>query len=174
MTKKEKYALVEELKGDFTNFSGFYLVNIQGFSAEKNNNFRRKCFEKNLKVRSVKNSLLIKAMDALDDDYSEIYPALVESTSLIFIPDAAKEPAKVIKDFEEGAEGTMLKAAYIEGSTYLGGQYLDALTKVKSKADLIADVVALLQSPAKNVISALQSPAQKISGVLQTLAEREG
>jgi large subunit ribosomal protein L10 len=172
MTKQEKFEFVKELTDTLKDHPNFYLVDIDGFSVEKNNAFRRKCFENQLKIKSVKNTLLKKSLAAQSEDYSGIYEALHYSTTLIFVNEDAKQPAKVIKAFRQEGEKPLLKGAYIEGSAYVGDNNLDALINIKSKNDLIADVVALLESPIKNVVSGLQSSGNTIAGLLKTLEER--
>ena len=140
--------------------------------AEKTSAFRRACFGKDIKLMVVKNTLLAKALERLDGNYSELLGTLKGSTSLMCTT-VGNAPAKLLKDFvKKGDKLPVLKAAYVEESVYVGADQLDALCAIKSKNELIADIVALLQSPAKNVVSALQSAGTTIHGVLKTLGER--
>uniref|UniRef100_UPI0026355737 50S ribosomal protein L10 n=1 Tax=Turicimonas muris TaxID=1796652 RepID=UPI0026355737 len=151
----------------------FYLVETAGLNAEKTSALRRKCFDADVKLMVVKNTLLHKALESLDGDYSELYPALKGSTSLM-CTNVGNAPAKLLKDFvKKGDTLPALKAAYVEETVYVGADQLDALASIKSKNELIADVVALLQSPAKNVISALTSGGSKLHGILETLSKKE-
>ena len=145
-----------------------------GLDAARTSELRRACFKADIKLVVVKNTLLHKALERLDGDYSELYPALKEQTALMCTP-VANAPAKLIKDFVK-KDDTLprLKAAYVEETVYVGADQLDTLATIKSKNELIADVVALLQSPAKNVVSALQSAGGKLHGLLETLSQKEG
>jgi large subunit ribosomal protein L10 len=151
------------------------LTDIEALNAEKTSALRRECFKREVKLVVVKNSLLKKALENLNEvDYSPLYTSLKGNTAVMF-SQVANTPARLIKDFTKDSKGEgkpQLKAAYVQESFYVGAENLGALVDIKSKNELIADVVALLQSPAKNVISALQSSGQTIHGVLTTLAER--
>ncbi len=148
----------------------FYLVDMAGLNAEATSNLRRKCFKNDIKLVLVKNTLLEKAFDASEKDLKPVYDTLKGSTAVMFA-NVANAPAKLLKEYKK--EGVpALKAAYAEESIFVGADKLEELANIKSKNELIADVVALLQSPAKNVISALQSGAGTIHGVLKTLGER--
>ena len=148
----------------------FYLVDITGLNAEKTSNLRRKCFKSDIKMVVVKNTLLHRAFMASDVDFEPFYGCLKGSTAVMFT-NTANVPAKLLKEYQK--EGIpALKAAYAEESLFVGADKLEELAALKSKNELIADVVALLQSPAKNVVSALQSGANTIHGVLKTLGER--
>jgi len=173
MKKEEKTAIIESLKNTLSEYPCFYLVDVNGLNATATSDLRRKCFKSDVKMVVVKNTLLEKALEQLDTDYSALTPVLKGSTALM-LSNVANAPAKLIKDAADKKTGIpALKAAYAEESFYIGAEQLDALVHIKSKKELIADVIALLQSPAKNVISALQSGANTIHGVLQTLGERE-
>ena len=144
-----------------------------GLDAEKTSELRRACYKADIKLLVVKNTLLHKALEQLDGDFSELYPALKESTSLM-CTNVGNAPAKLLKDFvKKGDTLPALKAAYVEETVYFGADQLDALASIKSKNELIADVVALLQSPAKNVVSALTSGGTKLHGILETLSNKE-
>lgn len=170
MRKEDKALIIGQLGDKLKEYAHFYLVDVTGMNAAATSNLRRKCFAQQIKMVVVKNTLLHKAFEAAEIDYSPLYDCLKGSTAVFFC-DTANVPAKLIK--EEGKTGIpALKAAYAEEGFYVGADQLDALCAIKSKTELIADVVALLQSPAKNVISALQSAGQTIHGVLTTLGER--
>ncbi len=148
----------------------FYLVDLTGLNAEKTSDLRRKCFKSEIKLEVVKNTLLQKALEASGVDFSPLYDCLKGNTAVMFTT-TANVPAKLLKEYKK--EGIpALKAAYAEESIFVGADRLEELAALKSKNELLADVVALLQSPAKNVVSALQSGANTIHGVLKTLGER--
>ncbi len=173
MKKEDKGRIIKEIAETIKAYNGFYLVESAGLDAEKTSELRRACFKADIKLMVVKNTLLHKALESLDADYSELYPALKESTSLM-CTNVGNAPAKLLKDFvKKGDKLPVLKGAYVEETVYLGADQLDALAAIKSKNELIADVVALLQSPAKNVVSALQSGAGKLHGILETLSKKE-
>lgn len=173
MKKEDKALVIEHIVDTLKSYNGFYLVETAGLDAEKTSELRRACFNADIKLVVVKNTLLHKALEQLDGDYSELYPALKESTSLM-CTNVGNAPAKLLKDFvKKGDTLPLLKAAYVEETVYVGADQLDALASIKSKNELIADVVALLQSPAKNVISALSSGGNKIHGILETLSKKE-
>lgn len=175
MKKEDKTALISELQETLGQYQHFYLTNIEGLNAEKTSDLRRKCFKNDIKLVMAKNTLLKKALEAKGIDAS-LFDALKGNTALMLC-NTGNAPAKLIKEIlkaEKGKEGVKpeLKAAYVEETVYLGAQNLDILSTIKSKNELIADVIALLQSPAKNVVSALQSGSTTIHGVLKTLGER--
>ena len=170
MKKEVKDTIIVELGQKLKEYPHFYLVDLTGLNAEKTSELRRKCFKSEIKLMVVKNTLLHKAFEASDIDFSPIYESLNGNTAVMFA-NTANVPAKLLKDYtKEGIPA--LKAAYAEESIFVGADRLEELAALKSKNELIADVVALLQSPAKNVISALQSGANTIHGVLKTLGER--
>lgn len=170
MKKEDKGLIIEHIGETLKEYAHFYLVDVTGMNAEATSNLRRKCFGANIKMLLVKNSLLHKALEAAEIDFSPLYGCLKGTTAVLFC-DTANVPAKLIK--EEGKSGVpALKAAYAEEGLYVGADQLDTLCAIKSKAEVLAEVVALLQSPAKNVISALQSAGQTIHGVLKTMGER--
>ena len=173
MKKEDKAVIIKNIAETISSYNGFYLVETAGLDAEKTAELRRACFNADIKLLVVKNSLLHKALESLDADYSELYSALHGATSLM-CTNVGNAPAKLLKDFvKKGDTLPVLKGAYVEETVYLGADQLDALASIKSKHELIADVVALLQSPAKNVISALQSGAGKLHGILETLSNKE-
>ena len=171
MNKQEKNQLIEILDGMLNDNNNFYLADISGLSAEENSALRRLCFKRNVSLQVVKNTLLKKAFEKNTTDFSELYDVLVGNTS-IMQAEAANGPAKVIKEFRIKNEKPILKAAYLEESLYIGDENLTALSDLKSKNELIGDIITLLQSPAKNVISALQSGGNKLSGIVKTLQEK--
>ena len=170
MKKEVKDTIIVELGELIKNNPHFYLVDLTGLNAEKTSALRRKCFKSEIKLLVVKNTLLHKAFEASEIDFSPLYDTLKGNTAVMFT-NTANVPAKLLKEYtKEGIPA--LKAAYAEESFFVGADKLDELASLKSKNELIADVVALLQSPAKNVVSALQSGANTIHGVLKTLGER--
>ena len=172
MKKEVKDTIIVDLGEKLKEYPHFYLVDVTGMNAEATSSLRRKCFKQEIKMVVVKNKLLHKAFEAADIDYSELYGTLKGNTAVLFT-NTANVPAKLLKDKEIAKAGVpSLKAAYAEEGFYVGADKLDELASIKSKNEVIADIVALLQSPAKNVVSALQSGAHPIHGVLKTLGER--
>ena len=170
MKKEVKDTIITKLGQLLQEVPHFYLVDVTGLDAEKTSNLRRKCFKSEIKMVVVKNTLLHKAFEASDIDFSELYGSLKGTTAVLFT-NTANVPAKLLKEYEK--EGVpALKAAYAEESFYVGADKLAELASLKSKNEVIAEIVALLQSPAKNVLSALQSGGNTIHGVLKTLGER--
>lgn len=170
MKKEVKDTIIVELGEKLKEYPHFYLVDVTGLDAENTSKLRRKCFKSEIKMVVVKNKLLHKALEACEVDFEEIYPALKGNTAVLFCQ-TANQPAKLLKEYtKEGIPA--LKAAYAEEGIFVGADKLEELASIKSKNELIGDLVALLQSPAKNVISALQSGANTIHGVLKTLGER--
>lgn len=172
MRKEDKYTVVENIANILKGYSCVYLAETAGLNAEKTSELRRACSSADVKLVVVKNTLLKKAMDQSDVDYSGLYPAMKGATSML-LSNTGNAPAKLLKSFiKKDDKLPVLKAAFVEETVYMGADQLDFLASLKSKNELIADVVALLQSPAKNVISALQSAGGTIHGALQTLSER--
>ena len=171
MKKEDKVKVVAQLGEVLKEYPHFYLVDVTAMNSASTNAMRAKCFKAGVKMLVVKNKLLYKALEAAEVDYAPLYPCLKGTTALLLC-ETANAPAKLIKDVAGKAEIPALKAAYAEESFYVGADQLDALIHIKSKNELIAEVVALLQSPIKNVVSALQSGGNTIHGVLQTLSER--
>ena len=170
MRKEDKAIIIEQLGEKLKEYAHFYLVDVTGMNAEETSNLRRKCFGAEIKMVVVKNTLLEKAFEAAEIDYSPLYPVL-KGTTAVFFTNVANSPAKLIKEVSKnGIPG--LKAAYAEEGIYVGAENLDALCAIKSKNEVIAEVVGLLQSPIKNVVSAPQNGGQTIHGVLKTLGER--
>ena len=173
MKKEDKGLVIEKIVDTLKEYSGFYLVETTGLDAEKTSELRRACFNAGVKLLVVKNKLLHKALESMEGDYSELYGALHGSTSLM-CTNVGNAPAKLLKDFvKKGDTLPALKAAYVEETVYMGADQLDALASIKSKHELLADVIALLQSPAKNVVSALTSGGSKLHGILETLSQKE-
>lgn len=170
MKKEVKDTIIVELGEKLKAYPHFYLVDITGLNAEKTSDLRRKCFKSEIKMIVVKNTLLHRAFMASDIDFEPLYGCLKGNTAVLFC-NTANVPAKLLKEYtKEGIPA--LKAAYAEESIFVGADKLEELAALKSKNELIAEVVALLQSPTKNVVSALQSGANTIHGVLKTLGER--
>ena len=170
MKKELKDTIIVELGQKLKEYPHFYLVDLTGLNAEKTSDLRRKCFKSEIKLEVVKNTLLQKALEASGVDFSPLYDCLKGNTAVMFTT-TANVPAKLLKEYKK--EGIpALKAAYAEESIFVGADRLEELAALKSKNELLADVVALLQSPAKNVVSALHSGANTIHGVLKTLGER--
>jgi large subunit ribosomal protein L10 len=177
MTKEEKGVIIQELSEKFAATPYFYITDTGGLTVAEVNVFRRMCFQRGFEYRVVKNTLIAKALETTGVDYSSFNDTVFKGLSgIIFSPENPKTPAKLIKDFkkEVGKTKITFKGASIEGGLYIGEDQLVALENVKSKQEMIGEIIGLLQSPAKNVISALQSGGQKLSGILKTLSEREG
>ena len=170
MKKEVKDTIIVELGKKLQGFPHFYLVDVSGLNAEATSNLRRECFKSEIKMVVVKNKLLHKAFEASEIDFEPMYGSLKGSTAVLFTQ-TANVPAKLLKKYAD-AGIPALKAAYAEECLYVGADKLSELVALKSKNEVIADIVALLQSPAKNVVSALQSGANTIHGVLKTLGER--
>jgi len=164
--------MIDVILEQVNSFSHLYLTDISGLNAEDTSDLRRKCFENDIKLAVVKNTLLKLALDKADGEYEELYDTLVGNTTVMF-SNTGNAPAKLIKEFRKNGEKPILKSAYVEQSTYIGDDQIEPLSTIKSKEELIGDVITLLQSPAKNVISALQSSGNILSGLVKTLSERE-
>lgn len=171
MRKDEKDQIIESLVEDLKATSHFYLADISSMTVAKNNELRRKCFGSDIQLKMVKNTLLKKAFERSGVNYQDLFPALAGSTSIMFC-EVGNAPAKLIKEFRATNDRPILKAAWVEESAYVGDHMLDALASIKSKNELIGDIVGLLQSPAKNVVSALQSGKNKLAGIVKTLSDR--
>ena len=173
MTREEKSLVIEDLTAQLSGNNIIYLADISGLNALSTSNLRRACFKADVKLAVVKNTLLAKAMEASDKEFGDLPSVLKGNTSIMF-SEVGNAPAKVIKEFRKKSEKPLLKGAYIEEAIYVGDNYLDNLVNIKSKEEVIGDIIGLLQSPAKNVISALKSGGGKIAGILKTLSEKEG
>lgn len=173
MTKAEKTAMIGELKEKFENSSFFYVTDSSTLTVEQVNKLRGMFFEAGVEMRVVKNTLVKKALEDAPEEkgYAKVFDALKGPTAILF-SDVAKAPANVLKEFRKDAEKPVLKAAYIDTDVFVGDDQIEALTKLKSKEDLVAEVIGLLQSPIKNVLGSLQSGGQTISGLLKALEER--
>lgn len=172
MTRQEKDLQISELKQLLEDNSVVYLTDASGLNSEETTNLRRACYKKDVSVRVVKNTLLRRAMETTEGvDYSELYEVLSGQTALL-LGNVGNVPAKLLKDFRKKHTMPILKAAYVEEACYLGDNQIDVLTEVMSKDELIASVIALLQSPMKNVVGALNSSGNTISGLVKALQER--
>jgi large subunit ribosomal protein L10 len=171
MNKEEKYDLVLALTEQMKEFGNFYITDTSNLTVEKVNHIRRQCFESNITMKVAKNSLIKKAMENIDGDFAPLYDVLKGSSSILFSK-SATAPAKLIKQLRKKGDKPVLKAAYIDASIFVGDNQLDTLINLKSKEQLIGEIIGLLQSPAKNVISALQSGGNILAGVVKTLQER--
>jgi len=173
MTKEQKNEAIDQLSEELASADIFYLADTSELNAESTSKLRRSCFKQDISLKIVKNTLLQKAMEKVEEkDFSQLYTVLAGPTSIMY-SDAGNAPAKIIKEFRKKHDKPILKAAYIEESIYIGDENLSTLCDIKSKDELIGEVIALLQSPAKNVVSALQSGKHTIAGLVKTLAERE-
>ncbi len=173
MKKEDKAIVISQIEENLKSFSHYYLTETQGLNAAQVSNLRRLCNKNEVKMVVVKNKLFIKALENMGVDYTQFGDALKNNTAVLF-SNVGNAPAKLIKEFrkDKANEKPILKAAYVEECFYVGENQLDALCAIKSKNELIGEIIGLLQSPAKNVISALQSGANTIHGVLTTLSER--
>jgi large subunit ribosomal protein L10 len=173
MTREEKSQVIEALTAELAQSSNFYLTDLSGLNAGMTSQLRRACFKANVRLSVVKNTLLEKAMEASEKDFGELPSTLKGNTSVMY-SETGNAPAKVIKAFRKKSEKPFLKGAYIEEAVYIGDDQLDMLVDIKSKEELIGEIIRLLQSPAKNVVSALQSSGGKLSGIIKTLSQKEG
>ncbi|WP_338734194.1 50S ribosomal protein L10 [Mangrovimonas cancribranchiae] len=173
MTREEKSQVIEDLTAQLAESANIYLADISGLDAASTSNSRRACFKANVKLAVVKNTLLAKAMESSEKDFGDLPSTLKGNTSVMY-SETGNAPAKVIKNFRKKSDKPLLKGAFIEEAIYLGDEQLDTLVEIKSKEEVIGDIIGLLQSPAKNVISALQSGGGKLAGILKTLSEKEG
>ena len=174
MRKEEKGQIIDNLVEEINSYPHFYITDSSGLNAADTSALRRLCFDRNIKLVVTKNTLLKKALDRANGSYEELYGVLKTPTAVMFSEEGST-PAKLIKEFrkKKRMERPALKAAYVEESVYIGAEMLDALVAIKSKNELIGDVVALLQSPAKNVLSALQSGKHILAGLVKTLQDKE-
>ena len=173
MTREDKNLLIDKLTEQINKYPHFYLTDISDLNAETTSKLRRKCFEKQIELIVVKNTLFIKALEKSGkSDFTQLYDSIKGSTSVMFT-ETGNIPAKLIKEFRKANPKPLLKAAFVEESIYVGENQLETLVSLKSKNELVADVIALLQSPAKNVVSGLQSGRNILAGVVKTLSEKE-
>ncbi len=172
MTRQEKDEIIKGLSAQLNENSIFYLADISELDAESSSKLRRLAHKREVSLNVVKNTLLRKALESAEGSYEEFYEVLKGNTSIMFA-EVGNAPAKLIKEFRKNSERPILKGAYIEEAIFIGDDKIEELSKIKSKEELIADVIAILQSPAKNVVSALQSGGNTISGLVKALSERE-
>ena len=171
MTREEKATVIKDLTTQLADSTTIYVADISGLDAGTTSDLRRSCFKANIRLAVVKNTLLAKAMEASEKEFGELPETLKGNTSLMF-SDVANAPAKLIKNFRKKSKKPLLKGAFVEEAIYIGDENLDALVSIKSKEEMIGEIIGLLQSPAKNVISGLKSGGGKIAGILKTLSER--
>ena len=171
MRKENKNQLVDSITDLLNTYPNIYITDTSSLNVETINNFRRLCFKRDIKLQVVKNTLLKRAMEQSGKNFEEIYPSLNGPTS-IMLSETSSLPAKLIKEFRKKATKPAIKAAYVEESIYLGDNLLDVLSNIKTKNEMIGEVISLLQSPAKNVISALQSGKHTLAGIVKTLSEK--
>ena len=170
MNKEEKVKVVEELKGQLNDYKSIYLTDIAGLDAMQTSNLRRECFNSNVKLSVVKNTFLERAMSESETDFGELKDLLKGNTT-IMLSESGNSPAKVIKKFRKDGEKPILKGAFVDEAIYIGDDQIEALFNLKSKEEVIGEIITLLQSPAKNVISAIKSSSGKIAGLVKTLSE---
>ena len=171
MTREEKSKAISELTEKLGASTNLYLTDISGLDAQATSNLRRACYKANISLSMTKNTFLDKAMQASEKDFGDLSTTLKGNTSIMF-SEVGNAPAKVIKDFRKKSDKPVLKGAYIEENIYIGDDQLEALVNIKSREELIGEIISLLQSPAKNVISSLQSGGNKLSGIVKALEER--
>ncbi|TVR71242.1 MAG: 50S ribosomal protein L10 [Marinilabiliales bacterium] len=172
MKREDKNVIIQELTEKLNRYDHFYLTNISDLNAADTSLLRRKCFDRSINLVVVKNTLLRKALEQSEKNFDNLYDVLKDSTSVMF-SETANVPAKLIKEFRKTHERPLLKAAFVEESFYFGDDQVDILSQLKSREELIGDIIMLLQSPAKNVVSALQSGGGKLAGIVKTLSEKE-
>lgn len=173
MTRQEKADIIEDLKVKFTENGYFYIADASGMTVEETNSFRSKCHKAGVEYKVVKNTLIKKALDQMEADFTDIEPVLKGFSGVMFSKEIGNLPAKVIKDHRKKSDKPILKGASIESAIYVGDNQLDSLSKLKSKNELLGEVIGLLQSPMSNVLSALESGKSTIGGIVKTLSEKE-
>lgn len=174
MTKEEKGQVIEELAEKFSQHNHFYITDASGLTVAQINAFRRLCFNAGVEYRVYKNTLIKKALEKQKGNYEELYQVLHGFSGVIFSKESGNAPARVIKEYRKKMEGRpALKGASIEATVFVGDEHLDTLVELKSKNELIGEVISLLQSPAKNVLSALLSGKQTVAGLVKALEERK-
>lgn len=175
MTREEKAQLISDLTAKFKETDHFYITDTSGLTVAEVNKFREMCFKNGVEYKLVKNTLIKKALDNMEGDYSPLHEVLKGTSGIMFVNETANAPAKIIKDYKKNdpQERPRFKAASIDSDLFIGEDQLGALASLKSKQELIGEVVTLLQSPAKNVLSLLQSGEQKLAGIVKTLSEKE-
>ena len=173
MTREEKSQVIQDLTAQLADSANIYLADISGLNAGSTSDLRRAAFKANVQMAVVKNTLLEKAMEASDKEFGELPTVLKGNTSVMY-SETGNAPAKVIKAFRKKSDKPLLKGAFIEEAVYIGDNQLDMLVDIKSKEELLGEIIGLLQSPAKNVVSALKSSGGKLAGIIKTLSEKEG
>lgn len=172
MTREEKAKYIDDLAAELKEANVFYLADTAELTVDVINNLRRRCFQSNIRMRVVKNTLLEKAMDRVEGkDFGGLRGTLAGATSIMF-SEVGNAPAKLIEDFRRKNAKPILKGAYIDEAVFIGDNQLSTLVSLKSREELIGDIIGLLQSPAKNVVSGLKGAGSKIAGILKTLEER--
>ena len=173
MTREEKAQVIQDLTAQLAENNNIYIADISAMDAGTTSDLRRACFKANISLAVVKNTLLEKAMEASDKDFGELPTVLKGNTSVMY-SETGNGPAKLIKEFRKKSDKPVLKGAFVEEAVFIGDDQLNTLADIKSKDELIGEIIGLLQSPAKNVVSALKSGGGKIAGILKTLSEKEG
>ena len=175
MTRQDKAQLISDLTEKFKESDHFYIADTSGLTVAEINKFREMCFNKGVEYKLVKNTLIKKALENVDGDFSSLDEVLKGTSGIMFVNEVANAPAKIIKDFkkEDPQERPKFKAASIDSDLFIGEDQLSALASLKSKQELIGEIITLLQSPAKNVLTLLQSGEHKLAGIVKTLSERE-
>ena len=171
MTREEKSLIIEDLTAQLAENNVIYIADLTGLNATATSELRRACFKANIKLAVVKNTLLAKAMEASDKNFGDLPSVLKGNTSLMY-SEVGNAPAKIIQNFRKKSDKPILKGAYIEEAVFIGDNQLEILSAIKSKEEVIGDIIGLLQSPAKNVISALKSGGGKLAGIIKTLSEK--
>ncbi|MBO1885100.1 50S ribosomal protein L10 [Capnocytophaga sp. Marseille-Q4570] len=172
MTREEKSLVIDNLTAQLAENNVIYVTDLTGLDAQQTSALRRACFKADIKLAVVKNTLLAKAMESSDKEFGEL-PHILKGNSALMYAEVGNAPAKLIKEFRKKSDKPVLKGAYIDSAVFVGDNQLDALAAIKSKNEVIGDIIGLLQSPAKNVISALKSSGGKLAGIIKTLSEKE-
>ncbi len=172
MKREDKDKIISNLTETINHSKHFYLTDTSELNAEMTSHLRRKCFEQDVKLVVVKNTLLRKALEKCSENFEGLYGVLKNSTSIMF-SEKGNVPAKLIKEFRKTLDKPLLKAAFVEESFYIGDDQLEALASIKTKEEVIGDVIILLQSPVQNLLSALQSGNHKLAGIVKRLSEKE-
>ncbi|MEM6642804.1 MAG: 50S ribosomal protein L10 [Bacteroidota bacterium] len=175
MTREEKAHLISDLSQKIQDTDHFYITDTSGLSVAEINKFREMCFKKGVEYKLVKNTLIKKALESVEGDFAPLSEVLKGTSGIMFVNEVANAPAKIIQDFQKGDphDRPTFKAASIDADLFVGEDQLGPLASLKSKQELIGEVITLLQSPAKNVLSLLQSGEQKLAGIVKTLSEKE-
>ena len=171
MTREEKSLVIDNLTAQLAENNVIYVTDLTGLDAQQTSALRRACFKADIKLAVVKNTLLAKAMESSDKEFGEL-PHILKGNSALMYAEVGNAPAKLIKEFRKKSDKPVLKGAYIDSAVFVGDNQLDALAAIKSKNEIIGDIIGLLQSPAKNVISALKSSGGKLAGIIKTLSEK--